>query len=61
MQAVESKEDKEGKIEITPQMIEAGVWAANLHWPENDGYTHLVQNVYEEMEKVRLNTADKNH
>lgn len=41
------------EIEITPQMILEGVWAANLHWPETEGYEELVKDVYRAMESER--------
>lgn len=41
------------RIEVTPEMIEEGVWAANLHWPETEGYGDLVKDVYLAMESER--------
>ena len=66
MQVVESKENTEKKssencnsdevkhrFEVTPEMLVEGIWAANLHWPETEGYEELVKDVYRAMESER--------
>lgn len=51
-----SGEEKE-EIEITPEMIEAGLEAYRLYSPSEDSPTEIIKTVYEAMHGQRLRRA----